>query len=48
LKKLGWRFVGPITCYSLMQADGIVNDHFLNCFRHNQIETARTATKEPI
>tara|TARA_B100001245_G_scaffold135433_1_gene100527 strand:- start:3739 stop:4356 length:618 start_codon:yes stop_codon:yes gene_type:complete len=48
LKKLGWRFVGPTTCYSLMQADGIVNDHFLSCFRHNQIETARTAAKEPI
>ena len=48
LKKLGWRFVGPTTCYSLMQADGIVNDHFVSCFRHNQIETARTATKKPI
>jgi DNA-3-methyladenine glycosylase I len=47
LKKLGWRFVGPTTCYSLMQADGIVNDHFVSCFRHGHIEAARTATKEP-
>jgi len=48
LKKLGWRFVGPTTCYSLMQADGIVNDHFVNCFRHSQVDAARTAAKKPI
>jgi DNA-3-methyladenine glycosylase I len=27
LKRLGFRFVGPTTCYSLMQASGMVIDH---------------------
>jgi DNA-3-methyladenine glycosylase I len=31
LKKLGFRFVGPTTAYSLMQAAGIVNDHAAGC-----------------
>ena len=48
LKKLGWRFVGPTTCYSLMQADGIVNDHLTKCFRHQEIENARRAVKKSI
>ncbi|WP_336294209.1 DNA-3-methyladenine glycosylase I [Bartonella sp. CB169] len=32
LKKRGWIFVGPITCYAFMQAIGIVNDHIEGCF----------------
>lgn len=48
LKKLGWRFVGPTTCYSLMQADGIVNDHLIKCFRHPEIEEARRTAKKSI
>ena len=31
LKKRGFRFVGPTTAYSLMQAAGIVNDHAAGC-----------------
>jgi len=31
LKKRGFRFVGPTTAYSLMQAAGIVNDHVDGC-----------------
>ena len=31
LKKRGFRFVGPTTAYSLMQAAGIVNDHVAGC-----------------
>lgn len=31
LKQRGLRFVGPTTCYSLMQACGLVNDHELRC-----------------
>ena len=46
LKQLGWRFVGPTTCYSLMQADGIVNDHLVDCFRYPEIEAARKDTKK--
>lgn len=34
LKKLGFRFVGETTCYALMQAAGLVNDHEVGCFRH--------------
>jgi DNA-3-methyladenine glycosylase I len=31
LKKRGWKFVGPTTCYAFMQAMGLVNDHFEGC-----------------
>ncbi|OTG64328.1 DNA-3-methyladenine glycosylase I [Acinetobacter silvestris] len=31
LKKNGFKFVGPTTCYAFMQAVGIVNDHENNC-----------------
>jgi DNA-3-methyladenine glycosylase I len=33
LKRRGFAFVGPTTCYSLMQAVGMVNDHQPGCFR---------------
>ncbi len=29
----GFRFVGPTTCYALMQAAGLVNDHLVTCVR---------------
>ena len=32
LKKRGWSFVGPTTCYAFMQAMGLVNDHLEGCF----------------
>jgi len=41
LKKRGFRFVGPTTCYSLMQAAGLVNDHDPKCFRYNEVRTWR-------
>jgi DNA-3-methyladenine glycosylase I len=31
LKRRGFRFVGPTTAYALMQATGMVNDHFADC-----------------
>lgn len=31
LKKRGWKFVGPTTCYAFMQAMGLVNDHMDAC-----------------
>jgi DNA-3-methyladenine glycosylase I len=34
LRNLGFRFVGPTTCYAFMQAAGLVNDHEVNCFCH--------------
>ena len=35
LKKRGFNFVGSTICYSLMQAVGLVNDHFADCFRYS-------------
>ena len=37
LKKRGFRFVGPTTCYAFMQAVGMVNDHETTCFRHGVV-----------
>ncbi len=31
LKKAGFKFVGPTTCYAAMQAMGVVNDHLQGC-----------------
>lgn len=31
LKRRGWSFVGPTTCYAFMQAMGLVNDHLVGC-----------------
>jgi DNA-3-methyladenine glycosylase I len=33
LKKRGFVFLGPTTCYALMQATGMVDDHVEDCFR---------------
>lgn len=41
LKKLGFRFVGPTTCYAMMQATGLVNDHHPNCFRFADVALLR-------
>ena len=35
LKKLGFKFVGPTTCYAFMQSVGMVNDHIKDCFRYS-------------
>lgn len=35
LKKRGFKFIGSTICYALMQASGMVNDHEVNCFRHD-------------
>ena len=41
LKQMGCTFVGPTICYAFMQAVGMVNDHLVGCFRHQQLaETA--------
>jgi DNA-3-methyladenine glycosylase I len=36
LKKDGFTFVGPTICYAFMQATGMVNDHLVTCFRHQE------------
>jgi DNA-3-methyladenine glycosylase I len=35
LKRRGFAFLGPTTCYALMQATGIVDDHIATCWRAN-------------
>jgi len=37
LKKRGFNFVGSTICYAFMQAVGMVNDHAVQCFRHDAI-----------
>lgn len=36
LKRLGFSFVGPTTCYAFMQAAGLVNDHLVSCPCHSE------------
>jgi DNA-3-methyladenine glycosylase I len=33
LKRRGFRFIGPTTCYAFMQSAGLVDDHTIACFR---------------
>ena len=40
LKRDGFRFVGPTICYAFMQAAGLVNDHTVDCFRHDEVAIA--------
>jgi DNA-3-methyladenine glycosylase I len=37
LKRRGFHFMGPTTCYAFMQATGLVNDHAPDCFRHAEV-----------
>ncbi len=37
LKRRGFRFVGPTTCYAFMQSVGMVNDHTVDCFRYAEL-----------
>ena len=38
LKKRGFKFVGSTVVYAHMQATGMVNDHFEDCWRRNTVE----------
>jgi DNA-3-methyladenine glycosylase I len=37
LLRRGFRFVGPTICYAFMQAVGMVNDHLVSCYRHDEV-----------
>lgn len=39
LKKRGFKFVGTTICYAFMQGVGMVNDHVVDCFRYNEVNT---------
>lgn len=47
LKKRGWKFVGPTTMYSFMQAMGLINDHGAACVTRREVEAVRKAFKRP-
>ncbi|MFX1539066.1 MAG: DNA-3-methyladenine glycosylase I [Promethearchaeota archaeon] len=38
LKKRGFKFVGSTIVYAFMQAVGMVNDHTIDCFRHEELK----------
>jgi DNA-3-methyladenine glycosylase I len=42
LKRRGFRFVGPTTVYSTMQACGVVNDHLDGCCIRDDVERERS------
>lgn len=43
LKRRGFKFVGSTICYAFMQAVGMVNDHIVDCFRHQELQSKRAA-----
>ncbi|ODC04388.1 hypothetical protein BFW38_13460 [Terasakiispira papahanaumokuakeensis] len=47
LKQRGWRFVGPTTVYSFLQAMGIINDHAEDCVVRAQVEQALDQWQRP-
>jgi DNA-3-methyladenine glycosylase I len=47
LRKRGFSFVGPTTCYAFMQAMGLVNDHYAHCDCRKPCEVERKKLKRP-
>jgi DNA-3-methyladenine glycosylase I len=47
LKKRGFNFVGSTIIYAHMQAVGMVNDHTLDCFRHDKLASKNKHTSQP-
>lgn len=47
LRRHGFKLVGPVTAYALMQAMGMVNDHSEGCFIRAQAESARREFRRP-
>lgn len=47
LRKRGFRFVGPTTCYAFMQSMGLVNDHIDSCPTRALVESARASFARP-
>jgi DNA-3-methyladenine glycosylase I len=38
LKARGFKFVGPTIVYAFMQACGLINDHMVECHRHEAVK----------
>lgn len=47
LKKRGWKFVGPTTCYAFMQSMGMVNDHAPACVTRAAVAQAKSQFQIP-
>jgi DNA-3-methyladenine glycosylase I len=37
LKRRGFKFAGSTICYAFLQSAGLVNDHHMSCFRHQEV-----------
>ncbi|TKY75133.1 GMP synthase of glutamine-hydrolyzing [Spatholobus suberectus] len=42
MMRRGFQCVGPTVVYSFMQVAGLVNDHLLTCFRHQECKVVTT------
>lgn len=47
LKREGFRFVGPTTIYAFMQSSGFVNDHLVDCHRHQPCAELQRSFRGP-
>ena len=44
LQERGFKFAGSTICYAYMQTVGIVNDHRVTCFRHQELRKVQWGT----
>jgi DNA-3-methyladenine glycosylase I len=47
LRRRGWRYLGPTTVHSFLQAMGLVNEHHLGCVTRAQVQAARARFHPP-
>ncbi len=45
LKAKGFKFCGPVIVYAFMEATGLVNDHLVTCFRHEECKALAKRSK---
>ena len=48
LKQKGFRFCGPVGVYALMQSAGMVNDHLMDCHRHEPCRKLARRFEAPV
>lgn len=41
MRRRGFSFIGPTIAYAFMQSAGLVNDHLVACFRHDEVAALR-------
>ena len=46
LKMRGFKFLGSTTLYAHMQATGLVNDHWVQCFRYEEVKSLVEGEKD--